>query len=178
VLSLISLALVLLATPAFQAQRRTCDHAAPPAGMHYVCDPRDSCSCHLEKDQPENDETAGDPSAIPAAQSCAASNLKYFVTPVYPAQSRRARKQGAVKAQLTVGPSGSAQIRIESGDPPFAKQVAEALKKWKFAPADPPQVLTVSITFTLAGNPSADAVTTVGGASPLELVITASPPLQ
>jgi TonB family protein len=178
VLSLISLALVLLASPAFQAQRRTCDHAAPPAGMHYVCDPRDSCSCHLEKDQPENDETAGDPSAIPAAQSCAASNLKYFVAPVYPAQARRARKQGAVKAQLTVGPSGSAQIRIESGDPPFAKQVGEALKKWKFAPADPPQVLTVNITFTLAGNPSEDAVTTVSGTSPLELVITASPPLQ
>jgi TonB family protein len=178
VLCLISLALVLLASPAFQAQRRSCDHAAPPPGMHYVCDPGDSCSCHLEKDQPENDETAGNTSVIPAASSCTASNLKYFVAPVYPAQARRARKQGVVTAQLTVGSSGRARIRIESGDPTFAKQVAEALKKWKFAPADPPQALTVSITFTLAGNPSENAVTTVGGTSPLELVITASPPLQ
>ena len=38
-LKFLSLSVFLFATFAFQFQKRTCDHPAPPEGMHYVCAP-------------------------------------------------------------------------------------------------------------------------------------------
>jgi TonB family protein len=104
--------------------------------------------------------------------------VKYFVVPNYPAELWRKKKQGTVKLQLTIGSTGTAVVKLESGDAPFADEVTEALKKWKFVPTNPPQTLSVSVTFMLAGTPSADLVTTVSGTSPLELVISATPPLR
>jgi hypothetical protein len=37
-----------------QAPPVKCEHAAPPAGMHYVCDnPEKRCYCRLEPDDPK-----------------------------------------------------------------------------------------------------------------------------
>jgi TonB family protein len=176
VFNFLSLTLVLFAHFAFQAQRRTCDHAAPPAGMHYVCAQGDSCNCHLEEDQPDRDGSGGTSSRIPRVEPCVSSSVKYFVVPAYPEAARRARKQGVVTARLAVLASGVAEVSIESGDPVFAELVVEALKKWKFAPTGPPQEITATVAFMLTGNPTKEAVTTVSGSSPLDLVITATPP--
>jgi len=176
--NLLSVVLVLFAPLAPQLQRRTCDHAIPPEGMHYVCARADSCDCHLEKDEPESDETAGKPSRMPIVEPCTSSTLRYFVAPDYPETARRSRKQGVVRAHLTVDASGTAAIKIDSGDPVLADQVATTLKKWKFAPADPPQTLAVTFTFALAGDPTENAVTTVSGSSPLDLVVTVSPAVR
>jgi TonB family protein len=178
VFNFVSLALVLFAHLAFQVQRRSCDHAAPPEGMHYVCAPRDLCNCHLEKDPSENDEGSASPPTTTAVEPCSASDLKYFVAPAYPASARQARMQGTVTAQLVVDPSGTAKVKIESGDAPFAGQVITALKKWRFAPAVSPKTLTATFTFALADNPTGNAGTTVSGSSPLNLVITATAPVR
>jgi TonB family protein len=174
VLRMIFLCLILFTSPASQAQQRNCDHAAPPPGMHYVCDPANPCNCHLEEDQLESEKTAKKPPTTP----CVSDLVKYFVVPNYPTELWRKKKQGTVKLQLTVGSTGTAVVKLESGDAPFADEVTEALKKWKFVPTNPPQTLSVSVTFMLAGTPSADLVTTVSGTSPLELVISATPPLR
>jgi TonB family protein len=169
--------LVVFAIFAFPTQKRTCDHPAPPEGMHYVCDPQNSCDCRLEKDRAET-AVASAGSATPTAELCSSSDLKYFVAPAYPAAARRARKQGTVTAQLAVDTSGTATVKIESGDAAFAEQVMSALKKWRFAPAASPKALTAIFTFALAGDPTENVVTTVSGSSPLNLVIAATPPVR
>ena len=166
----------LLASGALQVDRRTCDHAAPPPGMHYVCLPADSCNCHLEKDQPEGDQ--GGYGSSGSDTPCATNGLKYFVVPTYPVEAREAGKQGMVQAQILVGSSGLRSVKIESGDSLFAESVTETLSKWKFAPADSERIYALSVQFRLAGNPSGDRAAAVSGVSPLELVITAHPPLR
>jgi len=176
--NVLSVALVLFAHLAFCAQRRTCDHAAPPAGMHYVCTQGDPCNCHLEEDQPDKGEAVGNSARVPTVEPCASRSVKYFVAPAYPVTARLTRKQGVVTARLVIDGSGVAEVTIESGDPVFAQPVVEALRQWKFAPSEPRQEATATFTFVLTRTPTKEAVTTVSGSSPLELVITASPPLR
>ena len=174
----LSLTFFLLASAAFQVQKRNCDHPAPPEGMHYVCAAQDSCDCRLERDQSENGEAPASAATTPAAEPCSSSNLKYFVAPAFPATARQARKQGTVAAQLVVDTSGTATIEIKSGDAAFAAPVLAALKKWRFAPSVASKTLTATFTFALAGNPTENATTTVSGSSPFNLVIAATPPLR
>jgi TonB family protein len=179
----LSLSVFLFAGFAFQVQKRTCDHPGPPEGMHYVCAPQNTCDCHLERDrsedgQSDNDETSAVTSATPGGEPCSASDLKYFVAPAYPAAARQARKQGTVTAHLVVDTSGTATIKIESGDTAFSEQVVTTLKKWRFAPSGSQKTVTATFTFALAGDPSEHMGTTVSGRSPLNMVITATPPLR
>jgi TonB family protein len=173
-LKLLSLTLIVLVSSGFQIQKRTCDHPAPPEGMHYVCAPQNPCDCRLARDSSEDD---GSPTAPAASEPCSAANVKYFVAPAYPETARKAGKQATVTAQLTVDNSGIAQVKIESGDPIFAEAVQAALRKWRFAPSAAGQTLTATFTFALAGNPAEHITTTVSGGSPLNLVISA-PPVQ
>jgi len=175
-LKLYSLVTVLIAGVAFQIQNRTCDHAASPAGMHYVCDPKNTCNCHLEKNSGENEELSTDAEAVPATEPCADADLKFFVAPAYPPAARQARKQGTVTAELLVVGSGAAQVTIESGDPVFAQAVTSALKKWRFASRAQSKTLNATFTFALAGDPTEPMNTTISGSSPLNLVIAATPP--
>jgi TonB family protein len=167
--------LLVLATAGFQIQKRTCDHPAPPEGMHYVCTPQNPCDCRLEKDSSEDEGSPAPPAAI---EPCSADKVKYFVAPAYPETARKAGKQGTVTALLAVENPGIAQVKIESGDPAFTGAVQAALHKWRFAPSAAGQTLTATFTFALAGNPTEHISTTVSGASPLNLVISASPLLK
>jgi TonB family protein len=175
-LKLYGFTMVLLASFPFQIQNRTCDHAAPPAGMHYVCEPKNTCNCHLEKNPGENEEPSTDADAVPATEPCADADLKFFVAPAYPPAARHARKQGTVTAKLLVEGSGGAQVTIESGDPVFAEAITGALKKWRFASRAQSKTLNATFTFALAGDPSEPMNTTISGSSPLNLVIAATPP--
>jgi hypothetical protein len=166
--------MVLLAARAGGVDRGVCDHAAPPPGMHYVCAPADSCNCRLEKDDLEEDG-GGNDSGV-SGEACAATGLQHFVAPDYPLAAWQAGKQGMVQAQVVVGASGIVKVKIESGDPLFAQPVADTLKTWKFAPSDPERIYAIAIRFRLAGTPTRDRATTVSGASPLVLEVTAHPP--
>lgn len=179
----LSLSVFLFAGFAFQVQKRICDHPAPPEGMHYVCAPQNACDCHLERDRSEDahsdtDEVSAGTSATSTVEPCSASALKYFVAPAYPVAARQARKQVTVTAHLVVDTSGTATVRIESGDTAFSEQVDTALKKWRFAASGSQKTLTATFTFALAGNPSEYMSTTVSGSSPLNMIITATPPLR
>jgi TonB family protein len=169
-LKFFSLIFIVLVSSGFQIQKRACDHPAPPEGMHYVCSPQNPCDCRLEKDASEDEG-----SAAAASEPCSADKVKYFVAPAYPETARKAGKQGTVTALLTVANLGIAQVKIESGDPAFTGAVQTALHKWRFAPSAAGQTLTVTFTFALAGNPAEHISTTVSGASPLNLVISAPP---
>ncbi len=170
------LAIPLLVSPASQIQNRTCDHATPPVGMHYVCSPTNLCDCRLEKDAPENEETSGSQDRDPSPARCPEADLNFFLAPSYPSAARQARKQGTVTARLLVGVSGGAEVTIESGDPLFADAVTSALNKWRFAATAQSKTLHATFTFVLAGDPSRQGNSTVSGSSPLNLVISAAPP--
>ena len=171
-LRFLSLTLIVLVCAGFQIQRRACDHPAPPEGMHYVCAPENPCDCRLEKDSSEEEGSPAPPAAI---EPCSADKVKYFVAPAYPETARKAGKQGTVTVLLTVENLGIAQVKIESGDPAFTGAVQTALHKWRFAPSAAGQTLKASFTFALAGNSTEHISTTVSGASPLNLVISAPP---
>ncbi|GEM_PF-2002183 len=176
VFNILLLTFALLGTPAPQADKRTCDHAAPPEGMHYVCSPTDSCDCRLERDSSPAGEPPRRAAAIPGPDPCSAAGLRYFVAPAYPAAARAARKQDTVSVRLTVDATGIPQVQITSGDPAFRLSVLAALNKWRFAPAEPPRALTARFTFAIAGDAGDPMRTTVAGSSPFDLVISASPP--
>src|ERR1700741_2755169 len=170
--------LLVLATAGFQIQKRACDHPAPPEGMHYVCAPENACNCHLDKDAAENEGLAANAGSAAENQPCSADEVQYFVVPAFPEPARRARKQATIKARLEIESSGTAKVEIEAADPAFAEAVRAALDKWRFAPAAAGKTLTASFPFALAGDPSDRISTTVSGGSPLNLVISAPPPLR
>src|SRR5438270_10114773 len=163
-LRFLSLTLIVLVCAGFQIQKRSCDHPAPPEGMHYVCAPQNPCVCRLDKASSEDEGSPDSPAAI---EPCSADKVKYFVAPAYPETARKAGKQGTVTALLTVENRGIAQVKIESGDPAFTAAVQTAIHKWRFAPSATGQTLTATFTFALAGNPTEHISTTVSGASPL-----------
>ena len=167
----------LLGTSAAQVEKRTCDHPAPPEGMHYVCSPKDSCDCRLER-IPSVGAASDDGQAPADTNPCVAASLKYFVAPGYPLAARAARKQGTVRARLSVEATGMAQVKIESGDPQLAESVVSALAKWRFAASEQPRTITATFTFAIAGDATDAMRTTVAGSSPFNLVISGSPPLR
>ncbi|HEY4816537.1 MAG TPA: energy transducer TonB [Candidatus Acidoferrum sp.] len=175
--SLAPLVLALLAGLALHHQQPTCDLAAPPPGMHYVCANPNSCDCQLVADNPSGDESQNaSPIPVPHASSCAADKVKYFVAPDYPRRALQAAKQGTVIATLAINPAGDVdEVKIHSGDPLLDGSVIETLKKWKFLTSGAAQTVDVSVTFALAGDTVTKPATTVSGSSPLNLVITAGP---
>jgi TonB family protein len=177
VLKALIVAFALLSSSAAQVEKRNCDHPAPPEGMHYVCSPKDSCDCRLERDSSEIRESSGT-AATSSADSCSPAGLRYFVVPAYPPAARAARKQATIKAQLTVGASGTAEVKIESGNPAFDEAVLDALRKWRFASGEKLRTLKATFTFAIAGDATDSMRTTIAGSSPLNLVISVSPPLR
>jgi TonB family protein len=162
-----------------QHQQPTCDHAAPPEGMHYVCANQDSCDCRIVADAPSSGDESEKGSRIPVPDlsPCNSGDVKYFVAPDYPLPARQAAKQGTVIARLGINSAGDVnEVIIQSGDPLLTGPVIQTLKNWKFAPTGATQTASVSVTFALAGNSvTKPAATTVSGSSPLNLVITANP---
>jgi hypothetical protein len=88
-LRFLSLTVIVPVCAGFQIQKRTCDHAAPPEGMHYACAPQNPCDCRLEKDSSDDEGSPAPPAAI---EPCSADKVKYFVATAYPEpQGRQAR---------------------------------------------------------------------------------------
>lgn len=166
---------VLVLAVAMHAQvknQNACDHAAPPAGMRWVCAAVNSCDCRLAPAKADSMNEDDEFNASPAAtrSDSIASRIVFFAIPAYPEAARRGQKQGVVSATLVLTPEGRVDdVRIQSGDGALTSAARAAWQQWRFTPGHRAESIPVSVKFVLTEN----AATAVTGASLLNTVVTA-----
>jgi TonB family protein len=86
---------------------------------------------------------------LPAmAQRELTRKAKTKVAPAYPELARRMNIMGTVKVLVVVAPNGSLKdTKIVGGNPLLVNAAMDALKKWKFEPADSESTGTVEFKF-------------------------------
>ena len=86
---------------------------------------------------------------LPAmAQGELTRKAKTKVSPAYPELARRMNITGTVKVLVVVAPNGSLKdTKIVGGNPLLVNAAMDALKKWKFEPADTESSGTVEFKF-------------------------------
>jgi protein TonB len=86
---------------------------------------------------------------LPAmAQGELARKAKTKVAPAYPELARRMNIVGTVKVLVVVSPNGSLKdTKVVGGNPLLVNAAMDALKKWKFEPADAESTGTVEFKF-------------------------------
>jgi len=88
--------------------------------------------------------------AIPA-RAADERGVKSRVAPVYPEIARRMRISGVVTVQATVDPDGKVtDAKAVSGNRALSPAAEDAVRKWRFVPADATSTVTVEITFALS----------------------------
>jgi TonB family protein len=84
------------------------------------------------------------------------ANIESKITPVYPAQAKQDRVQGAVELQVTIDKEGRVQdVSVLSGPEPLIQSAVDAVKQWTYKPTflngQPVRVITtVTVNYTLA----------------------------
>ncbi len=170
-LTLLASLILVMSASAQVKHAQACDHAAPPAGMHWVCAPENACDCHLEAvvSQDQLEEAAAAPSSK-NGNACLACRVTFFVIPAYPEAAREAQKQGTVTASLILTPEGKVErVRIQSGEAQLAGVAQAAFQQWRFAGSGREETIPVSVQFVLSN----DAGGSVTGKSLLNAVVTA-----
>jgi TonB family protein len=82
------------------------------------------------------------------AQGELTRKAKTKVSPAYPELARRMNITGTVKVLVVVAPNGSLKdTKIVGGNPLLVNAAMDALKKWKFEPADSESTGTVEFKF-------------------------------
>jgi TonB family protein len=82
------------------------------------------------------------------AQGELTRKTKTKVMPVYPDLAKRLNITGTVKVLVVVSPSGSLKdTKVVGGNPILVNAAMDALKKWKFEPADTESSGTVEFKF-------------------------------
>ena len=82
------------------------------------------------------------------AQGELTRKTKSKVAPAYPDLARRMNITGTVKVLVVVSPNGSLKdTKIVGGNPILVNAAMDALKKWKFEPADSDSTGTVEFKF-------------------------------
>ncbi len=72
------------------------------------------------------------------------------VPPTYPAIALKMRIEGTVKLDVTIDPDGSVgDVKVVSGHQLLASAAIEAVKKWRYEPADSKSTQTVNVDFNL-----------------------------
>jgi len=86
---------------------------------------------------------------LPAvAQGELTRKAKTKVAPAYPELARRMNIVGTVKVVVVVSPNGSLKdTKVVGGNPLLVNAAMDALKKWKFEPADVESTGTVEFKF-------------------------------
>lgn len=70
------------------------------------------------------------------------------VPPVYPELARRMHVSGIVVVQLTVAPDGSvSDAKVESGHALLGNAAQDAVRRWRFEPAQETTSMTVDVNF-------------------------------
>ncbi|HEY6308394.1 MAG TPA: energy transducer TonB [Candidatus Angelobacter sp.] len=73
---------------------------------------------------------------------------KTKVAPAYPELARRMNITGVVKVLVVVAPNGSLKdTKVLGGNPLLVNAATDALKKWKFEPADTESSGTIEFKF-------------------------------
>jgi len=88
-------------------------------------------------------------SSLPAvAQTELTRKVKIRVNPPYPELARRLNLRGSVKVLVTVSPNGNLKdTKVMGGNPILVNAAMDALKKWKFEPAEEESTGTVEFKF-------------------------------
>ena len=82
-----------------------------------------------------------------------ADNRKTVKTsaPVYPAIAAKMRVEGSVKLDATIDADGTvSDVKVVSGHQLLAPAAVEAVKKWKYEPAEAKSTQSVTVDFALA----------------------------
>ncbi len=86
------------------------------------------------------------------AVPCNASDraVKSKVPPIYPEIAKRMKITGQVKIEATVDADGKVtDVKTLSGSHTLSPAAEEAVRKWKFVPADAPTTENVDVNFAL-----------------------------
>jgi TonB family protein len=74
--------------------------------------------------------------------------VKVRVPPEYPELARRLRIVGAVKIQVVVSPAGKVRsTKVVGGHPLLIQAALDAVRRWKFEPANEESSLVVEVKF-------------------------------
>jgi TonB family protein len=74
--------------------------------------------------------------------------VKVRVPPEYPELARRLRIAGAVKIQVVVSPAGKVRsTKVVGGHPLLIQAALDAVRRWKFEPANEESSLVVEVRF-------------------------------
>ena len=74
--------------------------------------------------------------------------VKVRVPPEYPELARRLRIVGAVKIQVVVSPAGKVRsTKVVGGHPLLIQAALDAVRRWKFEPANGESSLVVEVKF-------------------------------
>ena len=85
---------------------------------------------------------------IASAQDELTRKTKTKVAPAYPELARRMNITGTVKVLVVVAPNGTVKdAKVVGGNPLLVNAAMDALKKWKFEPADSESSGTVEFKF-------------------------------
>jgi len=83
------------------------------------------------------------------AQGELSRKVKTRVAPDYPPLARRMNIHGKVKLLVVVSPNGNLkEAKVVGGNPILVDAAVDAVKKWKFEPANEESTGTVEFTFT------------------------------
>jgi protein TonB len=87
--------------------------------------------------------------SIPAtAQGELTRKTKTKVAPTYPVLAKKMNITGTVKILVVVSPNGSLKdTKVVGGNPVLVNATMDALKKWKFEPADSESTGTLEFKF-------------------------------
>lgn len=78
-----------------------------------------------------------------------ARKLKSGSPPEYPELARKMRLEGTARVLLTVAPDGGvANVKELGGNPVLIASLVQAVKKWKYEPADHTSEIEVKFEFT------------------------------
>jgi TonB family protein len=74
--------------------------------------------------------------------------LKTKVMPEYPELAKRVNIKGAVRLELQVLPDGHVKkVSVLGGNPVLAQAAVEAVRKWRYSPADTESIVVVKLDF-------------------------------
>ena len=77
--------------------------------------------------------------------------VKSKVSPTYPEIAKRMKIMGSVRVEATVSPDGKVTaVKVLSGNGMLGAAAADAVQKWRYAPADAESTVVVELNFALA----------------------------
>jgi TonB family protein len=88
-----------------------------------------------------------------SAQDALGRKIKSKISPLYPEIARKMNLAGIVKLEVTVAANGTVKdTKVIGGNPILVNAAADAVKKWRFEPANEESVGVVEFKFDPTAN--------------------------